>query len=588
MNPRTPPVLHRALRVFAFGALFFSEIPTRAMQAAPAVSGSLETILQTSLAGYTSAAAGVGARGTRMASWEPTAPSAPTQNRLVLIAGMDEPVPKAVPQNAAAPSTLAALQFLQWWTTPDAASARALWQVVILPAAYPEGPKTEPPVFPPLKGFFNHPTDVESRSLWRWSAMSAPDLVVDLRISERPARAANALAKTLFPDASDAAAPELVAALGTGTPSGLPPVPALRLEDRPEHVQETLRTLVSKPIPHSALRTALEKRAARDPLAIARALAARYPAAPGMSYIPALAWTGALRVSRLTGDPVFRDKAVAQMQGFLTGEKPAIGATPNLPSLAGHLAFSDWAQAEGRSDAGALALSAAQRLLPSADAPNTVPHGSRWTDDLFMACAVLARAANATGDSQYADAAERILISYAKRLQRPDGIFVHVESSPFAWGRGNGFAAFGLMEALTHLPPNRPERAALLEIFRKQMQGLLAHQSPDGSWRQVIDEPGAYREFTATAMLTTALARGIRLGWIERETFLPAVERGWRAVSVRIAEDASLVDVCTGTGAKKDCDLSYYLQREALFGADDRGGAMALTAALEILELRGP
>jgi hypothetical protein len=40
--------------------------------------------------------------------------------------------------------------------------------------------------------------------------------------------------------------------------------------------------------------------------------------------------------------------------------------------------------------------------------------------------------------------------------------------------------------------------------------------------------------------------------------------------------------VCTGTGAKKDCDKSHYLHRDAIFGPDDRGGAMALTAALEI------
>ena len=79
--------------------------------------------------------------------------------------------------------------------------------------------------------------------------------------------------------------------------------------------------------------------------------------------------------------------------------------------------------------------------------------------------------------------------------------------------------------------------------------------------------------------------RGIRLGWIDRETFLPIVERGWHAVASRVAEDATLVDVCTGTGAKKDCELSHYLQRDAIFGADDRGGAIGLTAALEIIEL---
>jgi rhamnogalacturonyl hydrolase YesR len=85
-------------------------------------------------------------------------------------------------------------------------------------------------------------------------------------------------------------------------------------------------------------------------------------------------------------------------------------------------------------------------------------------------------------------------------------------------------------------------------------------------------------------MITTAMARGVRLGWIEGREFNAAVERGWRALSERIAADGTLVDVCTGTGAKKDCDVSHYLYRDAIFGADDRGGAMALTAALEMLD----
>jgi hypothetical protein len=42
------------------------------------------------------------------------------------------------------------------------------------------------------------------------------------------------------------------------------------------------------------------------------------------------------------------------------------------------------------------------------------------------------------------------------------------------------------------------------------------------------------------------------------------------------------VDVCTGTGAGPNATREYYLNRPALFGPDDRGGAMALTAALEM------
>jgi len=104
-------------------------------------------------------------------------------------------------------------------------------------------------------------------------------------------------------------------------------------------------------------------------------------------------------------------------------------------------------------------------------------------------------------------------------------------------------------------------------------------QSPDGSWREVVDEPGAYREETATAMLASAMARGIRLGWLDA-SFRPSVDRAWRALSAHVAADGTLFDVCAGTGAGPT--KRYYLDRPAVTGADDRGGAMALTAAIDM------
>src|SRR5690606_22819444 len=101
-------------------------------------------------------------------------------------------------------------------------------------------------------------------------------------------------------------------------------------------------------------------------------------------------------------------------------------------------------------------------------------------------------------------------------------------------------------------------------------------------WRQVVDEPGSYRELTVTAMTITAMARGIRLGWIDAG-FRPVLDRAWQGLLMRIAEDGSLLDVCTGTGA--GATKQYYLDRPATSGADDRGGAMALIAAVEMLEL---
>jgi rhamnogalacturonyl hydrolase YesR len=114
------------------------------------------------------------------------------------------------------------------------------------------------------------------------------------------------------------------------------------------------------------------------------------------------------------------------------------------------------------------------------------------------------------------------------------------------------------------------------------MRAMLAHQADDGMWRQVVDEQTSYKELTVTAMTISVMARGIRLGWLDK-SFRPAVDRAWQSVLTRIGADGSVADVCSGTGAGATKD--YYMTRPATSGAHDRGGAMALTAALEMAEL---
>jgi rhamnogalacturonyl hydrolase YesR len=353
----------------------------------------------------------------------------------------------------------------------------------------------------------------------------------------------------------------------------------VRAKDAPDAIEDLLRRAEGTISP---LRTALTGRAARAPIDVARVLALRYPAQPIMSYIPALSWSAKLRLSTMTGAMQYHDKAVADMEPFLSGEKSAIAEPYLLTSLAGHLAFADLAAADTNADADALARKAAEFILP--EGPGEIVRFARgWTDDMFMAVSVLARVAARTNDERYATLSGQLLTAYITDLQRPDGLFIHAKEGPFAWGRGNGFAAFGLMEALTSLPATWPARARVLQGYQALMKGMLARQAPDGMWRQVVDEPGSYREATATAMILTAMARGIRLGWIDN-AYRPAVDRAWRGLLARIGEDGTVMDVCTGTGSGPTKE--YYLNRTGLTGGDDRGGAMALTAALEMEELR--
>jgi len=534
-----------------------------------------------------------GARG--ITAIEPSLPVLATQPRIVLVGGLD-----------GSNESMRVVLDLVTWRLGDRSIVRnrRRWQVAAVPCALPDrcdpapGAAPPPPVpapapapgpaFPPEQGFYDAPEHREARYLWRWVTMLAPDLVIEVRRGDRLEWRANALSRGRVSGSIDASADSLAGALGTGAPGGLAPVAALQVSGPAAEVTRAVRELLDgRPTPSpSPLGRMLVTRQVRAPLDIARMLGARYPATPSMSYIPALSWSGALRLSQLTGDPQYRDRAVAQMTPFLSGEKPAITEPFLLTSLAGHQAFFDLAEFTGNAAAEALARKAADAIL-GAGPDEVVKHATSWTDDMFMATSVLVRAAKRTGEARYADAVARLLTTYAARLQRDGRLFVHAESGPHAWGRGNGFAAFGLMEALTHLPATWPARPQVLDSFRRLMDGMRRYQAPDGAWHQVVDEPGTYREFTVTAMTVAAMARGLRLGWLDR-SFDEVVERGWRAVQARITETGELVDVCTGTGAGKNATREYYLTRPALTGPDDRGGAMALTAALEMHALRAP
>ena len=501
-------------------------------------------------------AAGITRRDTPLATIEnPSAfDPASTRLRLVIVGGLD-----GDPRGAET-----AIAAVRWLKTAAPKALRDRWVASVLPMADPDDPsgRVRAFAFPPAKGFYEDPEQPESRYVWRWAVYQAPDLVVEIRGDQRAADAPGSL----------------TAALGDEHAAGLGRVStAVMAASSPA---ERLGAMLGGVHGRSPLHDAVLKRIARQPIDVARLLAARYPAAPSISYIPALAWINTLKLSTLTGDQTLRAKVMAQVQPWLSGEQSLLGDRIQLTTVAGTMVFAELAKADAANSAAKkLAVEGAEAALKE-KADGTPLYGQGWTDDMFMATASLARSGTMTDRGNDLDRAAQLLIAYAGRLQQPDGIFNHATDAPAAWGRGNGFAAFGLMEALTTLPKDHRSRAAVLAIFAKQMRGLAAWQAPDGMWRQIIDRPGAYREETATAMILTAMVRGMRLGWLDR-SFAPVADRAWRALAAHIVEDGGLVDVCSGTGAGPT--VRYYYDRPAVEGADDRGGAMALVAAMERL-----
>lgn len=456
--------------------------------------------------------------------------------------------------------------------------------------------KLETYSFPPGGEYYRSKTESDAQYLWRWIGMYAPDLVVEVVMGDvetwHVPAAANlpqlaALAKSLpnvrpLPDSK-----ELVVQLTKSAPCATGVIPAMRVTtkgDTYSYFHSLTRAVEAAKLPPSPARLEIQKRLARTPEEIAAQLLAVYgQKLDAVQYIPALAVVGRLREDRiLNGEksPI-SPIALAAVEPYLSGKKPALSPKAGGSDFAGHLLFGELAELTGDNRYVELVKAVADRAFDADGKPReAMPSHSEMSDAVFMGCPVLAQAGKLTGDEKYFEACLRNLRFMQKLCLRKDGLYRHSPLDETAWGRGNGFPGLGLAWSLSEIPETYKGREEILSSFRAHMNEMLRHQDAAGCWHQVVDHPESYREFTVTAMTTYAIARGVRMGWLDREKFAPAIERGWYALRTRIAADGGLVDVCTGTGKMKS--LRDYYDRPAILGRDDRGGAMALMVTTEM------
>jgi len=211
--------------------------------------------------------------------------------------------------------------------------------------------------------------------------------------------------------------------------------------------------------------------------------------------------------------------------------------------------------------------------------------GTVWPDDLYMGGVFLVRLGLYRGDQKFIDDAAEQIIHQAALEQDTDGLWFHgyfvaqKEHAPFKWGRGNGWAMVTMVETLTAMSPKDPLRPKLLDILRRQIDGLKRVQAPDGAWRQVLDKPDLWEETSCTAMFAYGIARSVNLGWIGPENMAMA-RKAFTAVARHVNADGKVSGTCQGTSI--GTDLDYYIMRE--HPADDpHGWGAVMLAGTEIL-----
>ena len=454
--------------------------------------------------------------------------------------------------------------------------------------------------FPPDGGFYSDETGPESRYLWRWVCYQAPDLVVEVALSDdsslQPLWEANAAAAgtpvaLALRAASATDDDSFVAALGRPVGDSPGTIPALRLTTHWTGLSQALRSLWAltnkgSNVPPSRARLALDARRNRTPIELARVLAGSFGhVLDPVNYTQGVGISGRLRLAALDDELPNPTDDIARMIDPIAADPPAYLADAGGAALAGVVWAARLADYTSDEKYRRLFFYAADRFVARGPGEAPAPCDPDFrVEDMFMAGAMLGRAHRISGDARYADLLATFLLDGGD-VQEANGLFRHARSAPLYWSRGNGFAALGYAEALTYLPDNHPARDTLLQRHRRHLDALMRVQQPCGTFGELVDLPGAWGELTSTSMIGYALARGLRLGWLPSDDaagYRAGLMACWRALSERIDENGGVVDGCISTGVMPD--TRAYLNRTAVNGHDDRTGSLALWFACEMAQ----
>lgn len=175
-----------------------------------------------------------------------------------------------------------------------------------------------------------------------------------------------------------------------------------------------------------------------------------------------------------------------------------------------------------------------------------------WCDALFMEPPVLVRLAEITGDARYNDYlntmwwdATDFLFDKEENLYYRDKGFFDKKApngKKVFWSRGNGWVMGGLVQVLERLPKNNQYYQRYLDLYKKMAAKLVTLQQPDGLWRASLLDPNEVpvMETSGSSFYTFALAWGINNNHLDRTAYLPAVLKGWKALTGAVTPEGKL------------------------------------------------
>jgi unsaturated rhamnogalacturonyl hydrolase len=193
----------------------------------------------------------------------------------------------------------------------------------------------------------------------------------------------------------------------------------------------------------------------------------------------------------------------------------------------------------------------------------------------------------------------------------------HKGCSPEFWGRGMGWYFAALTDVLEWMPKTHPDYANLLKITQQVAAGLARYQDKtSGCWYQLLQhdshtksnpagdtilgkvynqgEKSNYLEASASSMFTYAYLKGIRLGILDKKTYVPVAGKAYRGLIHEFIRKnqtggIDIIQSCAsaGLGPAKDpsrCGtINYYLCGKDVAITQNEGKAIGafILASLE-------
>lgn len=224
-----------------------------------------------------------------------------------------------------------------------------------------------------------------------------------------------------------------------------------------------------------------------------------------------------------------------------------------------------------------------------------------WIDAIQMAMPIFVKLGVTLNDTKYFDYMYK-MYSHIKYQEGGHGLFNPKDNlwwrdkdfiPPYAepngedcyWARGNGWVLAALALVLQELPKTDAHYMEYLDDFQKLAKALLPLQRTDGFWNVSLHDPNHFggKETSGTALFVYGMTWGINNGHLSKTDFLPAVEKGWNAISKESLQPNGFLGYVQSTGKEPKDGQPVTVDKVPDF--EDYGLGCFLLAGTEIYKL---